>query len=928
MATPTTSPSDLTIAKIADGADSTVHARAAAAGVEPIAILPTGDAETNKVTLLIDTNLFSGSSDSLRGSLGGYFENTIDTHYATSDISFTSAPIGVPKNNLLYMVETYSGDDIILPPLHYSASSDTIIPSNYFVCTVHGDPHEIDDDKMWKILWAGGTIDDTTYEPILNQSTYSDFYTQINTPYPRIDYQHLQNPDNIEDYIEISYDYNAFSASYQQYASTLSSELLIPNGHMLKLAQMHATAESDLLGWQYNALSVNNQIPEPWTVYDTAESASAYISDTTVLSSLSSSTQELVKTKMKNIFFNDATFEDYDEYNEAIKKYAPYYTKIKFNTEDTGFLSQTQIHGYYNWDTRLLRLLKETFLEQTPEEIQPHTIQFVRHQKWLSASTDTSENVERKASANIPIRAVGYTSLLLYSYDKIKCEQEDFTIIDQKNLQTNSTYDADGIYRHINTKATIGVLDFSVTRMNLMAIEDIYSILNVQQVTDSTRPFGSFRSPALKYNETIAYRIEKRGGLAGQAQGTIQNFWFFNSNTISELEFLDTQVNYDRDYTYVVYAYVYVYGTKYRYSDLQLSRVIGQAAAPTSTSTEPADETGLEKEEVEYCIEFYDPATDQTVTDLVDSTVYGASATISTLATEAQRITISKKDPSARPYIANFLATVEPSSRILEIPLFQKTVRIQDHPPNRLNILPSFTMDNSNLISFDAAYESFYARPYPTTINAGDRGRKSRYLNANDILSDTDITLPSVSKAAFIDIYRIDQRPTSFESFNGHLVSSIDLNLYDLDATYHGTLFYDKVKSNKKYYYLFRARNQLGIPGQVDEIMEAELINDGGYNYALFNTIFEQDLDQNDFIQITQPAKKLFQLTPSIQQSALNSVDADFNADAFSQLENVTVGVAEDSLWGKTFKIRLTSKKTNKKIDLNITYNQDSEVQT
>jgi len=216
MATPTTSPSDLAIAKIADGADSTVHARAAAAGVEPIAILPTGDAETNKVTLLIDTNLFSGSSDSLRGSLGGYFENTIDTHYATSDISFTSAPIGVPKNNLLYMVETYSGDDIILPPLHYSASSDTIIPSNYFVCTVHGDPHEIDDDKMWKILWAGGTIDDTTYEPILNQSTYSDFYTQINAPYPRIDYQHLQNPDNIEDYIEISYDYNAFSASYQQ----------------------------------------------------------------------------------------------------------------------------------------------------------------------------------------------------------------------------------------------------------------------------------------------------------------------------------------------------------------------------------------------------------------------------------------------------------------------------------------------------------------------------------------------------------------------------------------------------------------------------------------------------------------------------------------------------------------------------------------
>ena len=42
---------------------------------------------------------------------------------------------------------------------------------------------------------------------------------------------------------------------------------------------------------------------------------------------------------------------------------------------------------------------------------------------------------------------------------------------------------------------------------------------------------------------------------------------------------------------------------------------------------------------------------------------------------------------------------------------------------------------------------------------------------------------------------------------------------------------------------------------------------------------------------------------------------------ARSQYDEVDIGTAEETIWGKTFKIRLTSKKTGKKIDLNITYN-------
>ena len=47
---------------------------------------------------------------------------------------------------------------------------------------------------------------------------------------------------------------------------------------------------------------------------------------------------------------------------------------------------------------------------------------------------------------------------------------------------------------------------------------------------------------------------------------------------------------------------------------------------------------------------------------------------------------------------------------------------------------------------------------------------------------------------------------------------------------------------------------------------------------------------------------------------------------ASDEIDNVEVGMSGlEKIWDKKFKIRLTSKKTGKKIDLNITYKLQSE---
>jgi len=158
-------------------------------------------------------------------------------------------------------------------------------------------------------------------------------------------------------------------------------------------------------------------------------------------------------------------------------------------------------------------------------------------------------------------------------------------------------------------------------------------------------------------------------------------------------------------------------------------------------------------------------------------------------------------------------------------------------------------------------------------------------------------------------------------------LTTIDLSIQDDSInTNRETDYEDTVATNQKYYYLFRVLNQQGTISHLSDIYEAQLVSDGGYKYAVFNVIDEKELDQQFSIDNTFSSfKKIFQLQPNIGQLTLQTTNVDFNMEASSQIENVDVGNLTDLIWDKTFKIRLTSKKTGRKIDLNVTYRLNSE---
>jgi hypothetical protein len=171
-------------------------------------------------------------------------------------------------------------------------------------------------------------------------------------------------------------------------------------------------------------------------------------------------------------------------------------------------------------------------------------------------------------------------------------------------------------------------------------------------------------------------------------------------------------------------------------------------------------------------------------------------------------------------------------------------------------------------------------------------------------------------------VYRAEKKPTALSDFEGKRIKTIDLKIPESDMTHADAIVVQKIATNKKYYYILRFLNENKMPGHLSQIIEAELVDDGGYIYSSFNILSEEEFDQDVYSKPSINFKKLLQLQPNLRQLELDTTNADFSRAATAEKDKVQVGAhtGAGSIWDQTFKLRLTSKKTGKKADLNVTF--------
>jgi len=269
-----------------------------------------------------------------------------------------------------------------------------------------------------------------------------------------------------------------------------------------------------------------------------------------------------------------------------------------------------------------------------------------------------------------------------------------------------------------------------------------------------------------------------------------------------------------------------------------------------------------------------------------------------------------------------FEVEVEPVVKLVEIPLFRSTGRVLAPPPMPpdVDVISYKGVPNKMMFFFNSHLGTSLEEPISFT---GDEQINNRQYLLHEKTSDSGMILYNTSEAiSFVEVYRTIQKPDEIEDFEGHLLETVstDVNIKtDLSAGSIGHII--KQKPNKKFYYMFRSLGRYGEASNPSPVYEIELFNDGGVVYPIVKIV---DLEAVDPRTKTKSFRNLLRITPRISQARVNE-SASGLVDENGILGNafatkIVLGVEDESLFGKRFKIRLTSKDTGKKIDLNVTF--------
>jgi len=341
----------------------------------------------------------------------------------------------------------------------------------------------------------------------------------------------------------------------------------------------------------------------------------------------------------------------------------------------------------------------------------------------------------------------------------------------------------------------------------------------------------------------------------------IQTYHFANIEGMDKIKFIDTQVKYEKEYRYDISAVKIVLGAEYTYERIPET---GLQRGTTHRPQQPSDE------------------------DI--------------------RIRVRNK----------------PSTKLIEIPLMSKEVKIMDSPPLPPAFLPIPLKGINNRMRFflNSAPGRAFLKPLPLTELESARIdfiKNAKDNSSEEVYFETDDTVDTFF------IYRLESPPSSYKDFiTGGKEMKIKTSLGGTSSS--SGAIEDKLIPNKRYYYMARCRDIHENYSNPTEVYEIELVDDAGSTYPVIRQFEFKTVENRTPVK---PAKRFIHISPTTFQSTVNMEKSNIASDDSPKInQNLVLGNEEESLWGKKFKIRLTSKSTGKKVDFNFTFSHEPKIQT
>lgn len=274
---------------------------------------------------------------------------------------------------------------------------------------------------------------------------------------------------------------------------------------------------------------------------------------------------------------------------------------------------------------------------------------------------------------------------------------------------------------------------------------------------------------------------------------------------------------------------------------------------------------------------------------------------------------------------AEYEVEMQPCTRIVEAPYATLTTSVLSNPPPppEVEIIPYRGVNNQLLFTFDATVAE--RRIVAIPITQSDEALFEKHYQAQGLDSGSELLFKSDDIPSYFEVFRLDSAPSSYSDFEDQRRAKVSTLIRDENRVIRSRSsdYTDALQPNVKYYYTFRTVDFHDNVSNPTFIYEVELVDDGGAVYPIVN-LYQLPVVGGSVP--TKTLKKILQVYPSLEQvtAKLDSNLVDGSGNEYqdpNDVSDVVLGseALEDSVWGKTFKIRLTSKKTGKKIDMNVT---------
>ena len=652
---------------------------------------------------------------------------------------------------------------------------------------------------------------------------FFDIHYDFYSPYLEKDFLEIKAPFNSLTY-NVESDYNFYIKSYEDLLSKVDiNETELPCLYVLTAKEKFKSISPNI----ERTFSLDNKIKikkllSSIKVEDRLKlkAAGQYFEQfSTEFPKLSAEFKNEHFSKLKNILFYSDRIDDLLSLNEKKRMY-PMYVDIKFSTDKT-----TKFAGILN-DTKLLDKMMSKVAERVSSR-DFEQLSFLLDRRDIQRTSDTSNVSEFVTNNSVNLRVLELEELIQELQDK------DENILNLKESTVLSDFENIAKTQTKEEKSFIDTLYFAIFKSKM-----------VDLLRQLMRTHDDILKGRSSYNETVFYRIAKYRGNTVTGE-PIQNVYFPNLPGMDYLNYVDTQVKYDQNYTYVVYSYDFVMGNKYQYTEL---------------------EDGLIEEQKKYTVE-------------------------------------------NSPYML-----------IVENPFFVQRTNVYDSPPPppEVQIVSYKDVDDKVLLLLNSSTATY--KKAPVIVQQQDREKFQKISEKQGIEFGEPIEFSSDDRISSYQAYRIEEEPSSYEDFSDSLIKEIatDVSLKTIQQA-SSAAFVDSVSPNKKYYYMFRAIDVHGKPSNPTEIYELTMISENG---LIQPVIKSYKIRQRSNKTPTRTVKRFVQIIPSVLQTILNEESEEYknSKTAEKAIKHAKLGITDNPVWDKKFKIRLVSKQTKKVLDFDVKF--------